>query len=52
MRQSVSSKRSRKGPATRGSLGELAQEITHLPALEVPAMRQRWAALFGDDAIA
>ncbi len=28
---------------------ELAQGIKHLPALDVPALRQKWAALFGDD---
>jgi hypothetical protein len=30
-------------------LEELAREIARLPALDVPALRQRWAALFGDD---
>ena len=26
---------------------ELAQEVTHLPALDVPALRLKWAAVFG-----
>jgi hypothetical protein len=30
-------------------LEELAQEITLLLALDVPALRRRWAALFGND---
>ena len=49
MEQSVASKRSRKRPILRGDLEELAREIPRLPALDVPALRQRWAALFGDD---
>jgi hypothetical protein len=49
MGQSVSSKRSRKWPTLGGDLEELAREITRLPALDVPALRQSWAALFGDD---
>jgi hypothetical protein len=49
MGQSVSSKRSRKWPTVGGDLEELAREISRLPALDVPALRQRWAALFGDD---
>ncbi len=31
----------------RGSSDELAQEIARLQSLDVPALRQRWAALFG-----
>src|ERR1019366_8929832 len=49
MGPSVSSKRSRKWPTLGGDLEELAREITRLPALDVPALRQRWAALFGAD---
>jgi Protein of unknown function (DUF2924) len=49
MGQSVSSKRRRKGPTLGGDLEELARGITRLLALDVPALRQRWAALFGDD---
>jgi len=49
MAQSVSSKRSRKWPTLGGDLEELAREITRLPALDVPALRQRWAALFDAD---
>src|ERR1700674_5212048 len=49
MGQSVSSKRSRKWPTVGGDLEELAREISRLLALDVPALRQRWAALFGDD---
>jgi hypothetical protein len=49
MGQSVSSKRSRKSPTLGGDLEESAQELTGLPALDVPALRQRWAALFGDE---
>ncbi len=49
MEQSVSSKRSRKLPTLGGDLEKPAQEIVRLPALDVPALRQRWAALFGDD---
>lgn len=48
MEQPVSSKRSRKRPTVGGGLEQFAQEIMHLPALDVPALRQRWAALFGD----
>jgi Protein of unknown function (DUF2924) len=47
--QSVSSKRSRKCPTVGGDLEDLAREITRLPALDVPALRQRWATLFGAD---
>jgi hypothetical protein len=47
--QSVSLKLSRKWSTVGGDLEELAREIRHLPALDVPALRQRWAALFGDD---
>jgi DUF2924 family protein len=49
MGQSVSSKRSRKWPSLGGDLEELVGEITRLAALEVLALRQRWAVLFGDD---
>jgi hypothetical protein len=49
MGQSVSSKRSRKRLAFCGDLEELAREITRLLALDVLALRQRWAALFSDD---
>src|ERR1039458_10635025 len=49
MGQSVSSKRRRKGLAFCSDLEELARGITRLLALDVPALRQRWAALFGDD---
>src|ERR1700693_6160693 len=49
MGQSVSSKGSRKSPTLGGDLEESAQELTGLPALDAPALRQRWAALFGDD---
>ena len=49
MGQSVSSKRSRKRSTLGGDLEELGREITRLPALDVPALRQRWAALFGDE---
>ena len=49
MGQSVSSKRSRRRLTLCGDLRELSAEITRLPALDVPALRQRWAALFGDD---
>jgi hypothetical protein len=49
MEQSVSSKRTRKPLRFSRDLEELAQEITRLPALDAPALRQRWAALFGDD---
>jgi hypothetical protein len=47
--QSVSSKRSGKWSTVGGDLEELAREIARLLALDVPALRQRWAALFGDD---
>jgi Protein of unknown function (DUF2924) len=49
MEQSVSSKRSRKWPTLDGEREESALEVARLPALDVPALRQRWAALFGDD---
>ena len=49
MGQSVSTKRSRKWPAVGGELEEFAKEIIDLPALDVPALRQRWASLFGRD---
>jgi hypothetical protein len=47
MGQSVSSKRSGKWPTLGGDLEERALEITRLSALDVPALRLRWAALFG-----
>jgi hypothetical protein len=47
MEQSVSSKRSRKWPTLDGEREESALEVTRLVALDVPALRQRWAALFG-----
>jgi hypothetical protein len=47
MRRSVSAKRSRKWPTLGSDSEESAQELAGLPALEVPALRQRWAALFG-----
>jgi len=49
MGQSISPKRSRKWPTLGGDLEESAREITRLRALDVVALRQRWAALFGDD---
>src|ERR1700680_5135740 len=49
MEQSVSSKRSRNWPILGGDLEELAREITRLLALDVPALRERWAARFGAD---
>src|ERR1700674_4023882 len=49
MGQSVSSKRSGKWPTLGGDLEELALEITRLSALDVPALRLRWAALFGPE---
>jgi hypothetical protein len=49
MARSVSSERSRKRPTVGGNLEELEMEIALLPALDVPDLRQRWAALFGDD---
>ena len=47
MGQSVSSKRSERRQTLGGYLEELVQEITRLPALDLPALRLRWAALFG-----
>jgi Protein of unknown function (DUF2924) len=47
MGQSVSSKRSRKWRTFGSDFEELALEITRLSALDVPALRLRWAALFG-----
>ncbi|MBF6571709.1 MAG: DUF2924 domain-containing protein [Candidatus Binataceae bacterium] len=49
MGQEVSSKRSRKWQSPGANSEELVQEITRLPALDVPALRQRWATLFGAD---
>ncbi len=49
MGQSVSAKRSRKWPTLGSDLEESAQELAGLPALDLPALRQRWATLFGDD---
>jgi hypothetical protein len=49
MEQSVSSKRSRKWPTLSGDREESALEVARLAALDVPALRQRWVALFGDD---
>jgi hypothetical protein len=49
MGRSGSPKRSRKWRIVGGHLEELAREITRLPALDVRALRQRWAAFFGDD---
>ena len=47
MGRSVSSKRSGRRPTLGGDLEELPLEITRLSALDLPALRQRWAALFG-----
>jgi hypothetical protein len=33
----------------RAGFEELMQEITRLPELDLPALRQRWVALMGDD---
>jgi len=49
MGQSVSSKRSRKRPTLGGDLEELAREITRLLTLEAPALRERWASIFGNE---
>ena len=49
MEQSVASKRIRKWPTLGADLEELAREITRLLALDVPALRERWAARFGAD---
>ncbi len=49
MEPPVSSKRIRKPRAVGGDLEESARDITRLPGLDVPALRQRWAALFGDE---
>ena len=47
MGRSVSTKRSRKRPTLGGGDSEeSAREITQLPALDVSALRQRWATLF------
>jgi Protein of unknown function (DUF2924) len=47
MEPPVSSKRIRKLPAVGDDLEESARDITRLAALDVPDLRQRWAALFG-----
>jgi hypothetical protein len=47
MGQSVSSKRSGKRSTLGGDLEKLALEIMRLSALDVSALRLRWAALFG-----
>jgi hypothetical protein len=39
--------RSRKPHLMDGGVEELTQEITHLLTLDVPKLRQKWAALFG-----
>jgi len=49
MGQSVSSKRGRKRPTVGGDWEDLEREITHLLTPNVPALRQRWAALLGAD---
>src|SRR5665213_983472 len=49
MGPSVSSNRSGRWPTLDRDLEELAQKIKHLRALDVPALKQKWAALFGDD---
>ena len=41
--------RSGKPPSVGSGAQELAQEITRLLALDVPALRQRWKALIGAD---
>jgi len=38
-----------KRSATGASLEELSQEIAQLPALDMPALRQRWTELMDDD---
>jgi hypothetical protein len=47
MGRSVSSKRSGKWHTLGGGLEELPLEIARLSALDVPALRLRWVALFG-----
>jgi Protein of unknown function (DUF2924) len=47
MGRSVSSKRSRKWQTSGPNSEELAREIKLLPALDLPALRRRWAPLFG-----
>jgi hypothetical protein len=38
-----------KATAIGAGLEELAREVASLPALDMPALRQRWAALMSDD---
>jgi hypothetical protein len=49
MGPSSSSNRSGRRATLDRDLEELAQGIKHLPALDVPALKQKWAAFFGDD---
>jgi hypothetical protein len=43
------SERRAKRSATAAGLEGLSQEIAQLPALDIPARRQRWTALMNDD---
>ncbi len=47
--QTVSSKRGQKRPTLVGDSGQLAQESARLPDLDISALRQKWAALFGSE---
>jgi Protein of unknown function (DUF2924) len=49
MEQTHSINRRRKSPTVRASADELAHEIRQLPTIELTALRQKWAALFGFD---
>ena len=49
MRQRRTAERRVKGRAVGGNLEELGRDVASLPALDMPALRQRWAALMGDD---
>ena len=49
MERSVSPKRSRKWLTAGCDSEQVAREITRLSAIDVPALRQRWAALFGSE---
>ena len=45
--QAISTKRTRQPPSVRGGSEDSAREVTELLALEVAALREKWAKLFG-----
>jgi Protein of unknown function (DUF2924) len=49
MMQRTTSNRRVKGSAIHAGFEDVTREISHLPALDIPSLRQRWVALVGGD---